>query len=260
MENGKVSKCVSHNKGRFAFGTVLVLIGGLFLLFNFGIISPELKRVLISWQMLLIVIGLGHLLYLKFRSAIIWLTIGGFLIIPRLIEAYPDCFPGLNADFTSIYWPVLLVIAGVLVIFSILFRPKQDKYTFSCDTSGKHHTGRSTERINTNSSFEKNVIFGEGEYIVLDPEFKGGKINSVFGGTNLDLRKTTLPEGETVLEITAVFGGVVILVPHDWFIDIKVDAAFGGVSDERFDSRNMDESRKLIIVGSCVFGGLELKN
>ena len=260
MENNKSSKCNSHNKGRFAFGAVLVLVGCLFLLFNFGIIPSELKSVLFSWQMLLIVVGLGHLFCLKLRSACIWLAIGGFFLMPRLIKVYPDLFPNLSPDFVSIYWPVLLIIAGIFVILEIMFHPKREKHAFWSETSGRWYGKRSTERIRTDSSFEKNVVFGIGEYIVLEPEFKGGEINSVFGGTNLDLRKTTLPEGDTILEVNAVFGGVVITVPQDWLIEIKVDAVFGGVNDTQLSNENTDNSRKLIITGACVFGGLELKN
>ena len=261
MENNNLSKkCGSQSKGRFLFGTVLVLAGCLFLLLNFGIISHEFKHIIISWQMLLIVIGLCQLFNRKFDSGVVLITIGGFFLMPRVIRIYPDCFPTLSPDFVSVYWPVLLIIAGVLVICKILFYPKSDKYAFKCNTSGKSHNRRSTEWIGTDSSFEKSVVFGEGEYIVLEPEFKGGKINTVFGGSSLDLRKTTLPEGETVLEISAAFGGITILVPHNWLIEIRVNATFGGVSDDRFGSENMDDSRKLIITGSCVFGGVELKN
>ena len=49
--------------------------------------------------------------------------------------------------------------------------------------------------------------------MVVDDEFKGGTVQAIFGGIELDLRKTHLPEGETMLHIEAIFGGVELFVP-----------------------------------------------
>jgi predicted membrane protein len=98
------------------------------------------------------------------------------------------------------------------------------------------------------------------EQVILDPEFKGGYIETVFGGMDLDLRRTSLPEGETFLNIKAVFGGVEIKAPAEWFIEIRTNSSFGGVSDERYKSQNIDFSKKLIITGEAVFGGITIEN
>ena len=76
----------------------------------------------------------------------------------------------------------------------------------------------------------------------------------------LDLRHTNLPVGETILEINAVFGGIAILVPSDWYIETHLDSVFGGFKDSRDPQDPTDKTKKLVIVGSCVFGGGELKN
>lgn len=111
-----------------------------------------------------------------------------------------------------------------------------------------------------NPGFSKNSVFGSGDHIVLDPEFKGGELNAVFGGITLDLRRTNLPVGETMLDINAVFGGITIYVPVDWFVETHLDAVFGGFQDNRLPKEPADTTRKLIITGSCVFGGGELRN
>ncbi len=81
----------------------------------------------------------------------------------------------------------------------------------------------------------------------------------MFGGITLDLRKTNLPVGETGLEVNAVFGGVTILVPNDWYVETHVDAIFGGFEDKRMPMEPADTTRKLILHGACVFGGGELR-
>ena len=95
---------------------------------------------------------------------------------------------------------------------------------------------------------------------MLDPVFKGGELNAVFGGLTLDLRRTNLAEGETHLEVNAVFGGITIFVPSEWLIETHLDTVFGGFQDNRMPKEPLDPTRKLIIVGSCVFGGGEIRN
>jgi predicted membrane protein len=97
------------------------------------------------------------------------------------------------------------------------------------------------------------------EQVILDPVFKGGMIETVFGGMELDLRRTSLPEGETYLYVKAVFGGVEIKAPEDWLIEIRSEAVLGGVTDDRIKSQNMDHTRKLIIVANAVFGGVTVR-
>ncbi|GHV34166.1 hypothetical protein FACS1894178_1140 [Bacteroidia bacterium] len=75
----------------------------------------------------------------------------------------------------------------------------------------------------------------------------------------MDLRNTTLAEGETYIRMKSVFGGVVLLVPEQWHIEIRTKSIFGGVSDSRMKNGEQDTACKLIIVGENIFGGCEIK-
>ncbi|MBP1677057.1 MAG: hypothetical protein H6Q20_1616 [Bacteroidetes bacterium] len=252
-----------YTKG-LGFGLILMLIGVLFLGFNFGILGPELKRVFFSWPMILVLIGVVNLFKRHFTSGTILLVIGGFFLMPRVISAYPAYFPGMDGGFTYTYWPVLLIIAGILLIISKIFGKNwgfvDNNNDKQCGRHHHHHQNYNYEKYYKNSEFSKNSIFGAGEHIVLDPVFKGGELNAVFGGITLDLRKTTLAEGDTRVDINAVFGGVTIIVPPDWYIETRLDSVFGGFEDKRFKIENPDMTRKLIITGACVFGGGELRD
>lgn len=260
MENEvKNSFRTGYTKG-LGFGLILMLIGVVFLGFNFGLIPEQLRHVIISWPMLLVVIGLGNFLKRHVFSGTILVLIGGFFLIPRFIEAFPALFPGFDGDFTRIYWPLLLIAAGILIVFGRIWGPK---WGFNeCNHKYKHeHRHRREDYSQWNTSgFSKNSVFGSGEHIVLDPEFKGGELNAVFGGITLDLRRTNLPEGDTRLDVNAVFGGITIFVPSDWYVETHMDAVFGGFQDNRLPKEPLDKTRKLIITGSCVFGGGELRN
>lgn len=264
MENEvKNSFRSGYTKG-LGFGLLLMLAGVVFLGFNFGLIPHELRHVIISWPMLLIFIGVVNYFKRHIFSGTILVLIGSFFIIPRFIEAYPASFPGIHGDFTHIYWPLLLIAAGILLITGRIFGPKWgfNEWNHHHDPKYRHHHHHkySSEWQGRNEGFSKNSVFGSGEHIVLDPEFKGGEMNAVFGGITLDLRKTNLPVGETRLDINAVFGGVTIFIPNDWFVETHMDAVFGGFQDNRLPVEPTDKTRKLIITGSCVFGGGELRN
>lgn len=253
-----------YTKG-LGFGIVLMLFGIVFLGFNFGFIPRVLEHVIISWPMLLIVLGVSHYLRRKVVSGTILVLIGSFFIIPRFIEAFPAYFPGFNGDFTHIYWPLLLIAAGILIITGKIFGPKWgfDEWNHErhYERRQRRHHQRDYSRYSVSGNgFSKNSVFGSGEHIVLDPEFKGGELNAVFGGITLDLRRTSLPVGETVLDVNAVFGGITIFVPSDWFVETHMDAVFGGFQDNRMPKEPLDTTKKLIVTGSCVFGGGEIRN
>ena len=270
MENEvKNSFRSGYTKG-LGFGLFVMLIGIVFLGLNFGYIPHELRHVIISWPMLLIFIGIVNFFKTKFFSGTILIMIGSFFIMPHIIEAYPAYFPGISGHFTHIYWPLLLIAAGILIILGKLVSPKWGCNDWKGEWHHRNHRHdyrryrhqyRNTSNWSDNpEGFSKNSVFGSGDHIVLDPEFKGGEMNAVFGGITLDLRRTNLSEGETHLDINAVFGGITIFVPSEWNVVTHLDAVFGGFQDNRLPKEPTDKTRKLIITGSCVFGGGEIRN
>ena len=236
-------------------GLGLIAVGAVLLAINFGSLPEGMKSVIFSWQMLLIVIGIFNL---RHRHQLPWgitlVAVGSFFIIPKLAVVYPMYFTGVE-DFTKTYWPLLLIFAGIsFLVFRYFFADyfNAGYWKHKIHQPGKHSSS------NIYGSFEKNSIFGSGEHIILDEEFKGGEINSIFGGMTLDLRRTQLPVGDSYLEVNAVFGGVTLYIPGDWTVISQVDAVFGGFEDRRRIIEPIDGSRRLIIKGACVFGGGEI--
>lgn len=254
MENElKNSFRTGYSKG-IGFGLFLMLIGMLFLGFNFGLIPMNLKSILITWPAFFILVGILSLVKRNFISSYLFLFLGVFFIIPKIM-------PELEGNFFEIYWPVLLIGVGVLILLQKLFGPKCSTDNCKGEWSNYQHKHHHYSKYSNNKGgFSKNSVFGGGDHIVLDEEFKGGEMNAVFGGITLDLRRTNLPAGETFLEANAVFGGITIYVPGEWLVETQMDSVFGGFQDNRITKDSIDTTRKLIITGSCVFGGGELKN
>lgn len=248
--NANYSSLKARNKA-VIISFVLIAVGLLFLSFNFGWINPALKSVIFSWPMIFIVFSIVALIKREFLGFLFWLLLGGFFLLPRLTEAFPVLFPGIDADFMHNYWPVLLIVLGFVFLLKIVFG--RNKHPFK-----KYINESNMEGVD--GRVEKSVVFGGSENIVLDPVFNGGNIDIVFGGIVLDLRKTSLPAGDTVLNTDVVFGGISLYVPDDWKVVSRLDTVMGGFADKRLSAKlAVDSDRQLIIQGDLVFGGCDIR-
>lgn len=239
------------------FGIILITIGAVLLGLNFGYIPQAFKGIIFSWPSIIIVIGLLHM---RRRHQIvwgsIWIMVGTFFLIPKIVRAFPELFPGIGENFAGLYWPLLLILAGLTFIIYKIFYKKNDDWVDYWKTKVQHQTMTTG---NLSSGFEKNSIFGAGEHIILDDVFTGGELNAIFGSITLDLRRTNLPEGgDAHLELNAIFGSVTLYVPGDWVVISQIDAIFGGFEDKRRKIDPADNTKRLIVKGSCVFGGGEI--
>lgn len=252
----------NHQSKKFLFGMLVILAGVVLLGANFGWIQPAIKTVVFSWPMILIVIGLFQISHRSYFSAFVLFGVGVFFLLPELAVAYPALFPGIGSNFKEAYWPLLLIFAGVFILLQLIFPNKWNKLhnqwnrRFEEDWKERKIENYGSK---TDKDFDKNVVFGSVEHIFLDEVLPSGEINAVFGGITLDLRKTKLGEGDTHLEINAVFGGITLFIPADWYVVTKFDSIFGGFSDKRAPQEPTDKTRRLIIKGSCVFGGGEIR-
>jgi hypothetical protein len=64
-----------------------------------------------------------------------------------------------------------------------------------------------------------------------------------------------------VVEVNNVFGGTKLIIPANWDVKNEISAVFGGVEDKRsFNTSIPDSSKRMVLKGSCIFGGIELTN
>jgi predicted membrane protein len=248
-----------NNALPFALGVIAA--GAILLGFNSGVLLHEWKRVFFSWQMLLLVISMSEYARGRFTWGSVLLAVGGFFIVRRLAPLYPDIAASGAGDN---WWPILLIVAGILILGGIFFKKPCRGGWYENSNHGncnRKRNDRNGHRSKATGVIDIEVIFGGCEQVYLDPEFRGGKISTVFGGVKLDLRRTGLPEGMTYLKVESVFGGIEIDAPEEWVIEIRNESVFGGFADKRLPAVNpgYEDGRKLIIHASNVFGGGEIK-
>lgn len=251
------SQSYRHNKvgNGVIFALLLIGAGVLLLCFNTGWFVPVWKSFFFSWPMLLFILGIIHICKSHFTSGLIMAIIGKFFLFSDIAKIYPDSI--VFQQFYSTYWPVLIIVLGLLIFLSIIIRP-------SCFRKRRsrghwHESYIANEQENQDGKINYQFTFSGTEQVFLEPEFKGGNIDVTFGGMELDLRHTSLPDGETFLYVNALFGGVEISAPDNWEIEVRSKSFVGGVSDSRVKNINKDQSKKLILVVKCTFGGIEIK-
>ncbi|MCL2502302.1 MAG: cell wall-active antibiotics response protein [Bacteroidales bacterium] len=255
---------ITHkNKTGHVLFALLVIAAGILLLTSYtGLLSPTVKSIIFSWQTLLIAIGTVLLVQRRNQSLGIILTIIGAVFLLPVI--FGNIYP-FHGNGRALSWAIILILIGIYLLFKVIFGKHHLFFCFHHHgKSSFHHSGnyRTTYTSKDSSEhFERNYVFGGGKEKISTSDFKGGEINCVFGGMELDLSDAQLAEGSHTLEINTVFGGITLFVPTHWKVDIRPTNVFGSFEDKRvqpyFDT---EENKRLIIEITSVFGGGEIRS
>ena len=225
---------------RSILGVVLLLIGAFIILSNLNMIPFYIPHYIFRWPMILILIGV-LLVVSRGRnsSGFILIAIGGVFLFRDIV---PFSFHEIGG-----IWPVILILIGVGLL--IHNRP----------------TGRSEggdEKKNEHDYIDEITIFGGTKKIINSQQFRGGKVSSIFGGSELILNNAVPVKGGAKVEVFTMFGGCVFAVPSDWTVRNEATVLLGGFDDKRnVSSQNISDPEKtLIIKGFVMFGGGEIKS
>ena len=94
---------------------------------------------------------------------------------------------------------------------------------------------------------------------VVTQEFRGGEIEAMMGGGDIDLRSAHMANGTARLEINLIMGGVNLFVPEDWSVEYQGAPIMGSVEDR--SKRPPDASKgRLIITGIIVMSSVIIRN
>lgn len=231
----------SSNK-RIYFGLFLIAIGGFWILERLDLIPDFWDDILISWQMLLIAIGIFSIIGGNKTSGTILIVIGGFFLVPEITT--------IPYELRRIGWPLLIIGVGVILLVTHSRKRNEPPRPESANGKGLDY-------------FDDFVIFGGREVFVNSKNFYGGKTTSMFGGAEYDMRQTELSPNGAIIDCLTLFGGCVFLIPPDWNVKNEVTAVFGAFTDKRGANINpivTDPKKTLVIKGFAAFGGVEVKH
>lgn len=236
-----MEKHIASNK-RIYFGIFLIALGSFWILERLHLIPDVWDDVLISWQMLLIGIGIFSIIGGNKTTGTVLIVIGGFFLVPEIAP--------IPYELRRIGWPLLIIGIGVVLLITHVRKKTEEPPTAEPGKNGMDY-------------FDDFVIFGGREVFVNSLNFYGGKATTMFGGAEYDLRQVNLSPNGAVIDCVSIFGGCGFKVPPDWTVKNEVTAIFGGFADKRGSSINQivaNPSKTLIIKGFTAFGGIEIKH
>jgi predicted membrane protein len=250
-------RCANGAEGQFGIinSRSSNLLTGLFILV-IGVLAlmrtsiPDFPNWAFGWEILLLAFGLFIGLRHNFRGGawLVLVLVGGIFLLRRIYPAF---------SFNQI-WPVVLIVIGLFIIL----RPRRGwKLDRTKKTDGSSDSVFTEDIDYSKDDFvESTSIFGGAKKIVISKNFKGGNLENIFGGTELDLSQADFT-GTAVIELTTIFGGTKLLVPSNWSVKSEAVTIFGGIEDKRKMQTVTEASDKtLVIRGTVIFGGIDIKS
>ncbi|UVW30318.1 cell wall-active antibiotics response protein [Massilia sp. H6] len=237
MQNKLRAKGVTS---QVVLGLLVILVGLLFLLDNLDIIDT--RSAISFWPMLFLIVGTVKLCDTQ--------TLGGQLTGTGLIAlGVILMLDRMNIiDFNwRVLWPLLFIGFGVYTLFKAHIGRRQLSLA-----EVKDQTDAGGESV-----VDVTAILGAFERRVVTPNFRGGEITAVMGGCALDLRHSSI-QGEAVVNVFAVWGGVTLKVPPDWTVILDGTPIMGGFEEKTIAPP--DNSKRLLVRGYAIMGGVEVRN
>ena len=230
----------SFSGKRIWAGTLLLLTGLFYLLYNFNALPFIVPPYVFSWQMAVILTGV-YFLYKSFFKGMLVIVVGTYFILPLTGMIQPIEIEKM--------WPALLILLGVLILFGSGFKKKNKKNITSMKTSVNEEL------------FEITTIMGGDSRQLSSYDFKGGKITAIMGGVELDMTNCYLSKEGCIIDLSVIMGGISLKISREWNIKSEITPIMSGIEDEDQYSNNVhiDPAATIILRGSVVMGGIEIK-
>jgi predicted membrane protein len=237
MENNRSS----FFSPQFILGLMIIAVGVIFMLDNLDIIYAG--SIMRYWPAILVVFGVSKIAQARNASGQLfgWIiaAVGSLMLLDRM-------------DFITFrvwdWWPVVLIIVGLNFLRGS-WRRKQ---------SLAEHPFRDT--ATDSDAYIKNMAMMSGvKRIITSKEFRGGELSALMGGCEIDLREAEMKGNEAVLDVNIIMGGIELRVPMGWTVSVEATPIMGGVEDKSYPPKE-GSTKKLILTGTIIMGGVEVKN
>lgn len=227
---------------QFVLGALVVLLGVLLTLDNLDVIDA--RSVLRYWPLILVIYGAMKIIQPDTNAARFWGFFTAFIGLGLLGDKL-DLFNFRLRDF----WPLFLVALGALMLWRTSARNQMSR-TVSVSRGG--HT-------DSNSYVNASAILGGVVRNVQTQDFRGGEFTAIMGGCDIDLRNAAIANSPAVVNIFAFWGGIEIKIPQHWSVTFEGTPILGGLDDKTF-RQGTEATQQLIVRGTIIMGGVELRN
>lgn len=263
MDNRKNKSSNKSESGRVWAG-LIILIFGIILLAEQLNLNFHIPTWIISWPMVLIVVGIviGGTSNFKNASSYVLIALGVFFIMQR----------EFSFNVWRVFFPLLIIGLGAW----LLVDRKNARLGGRRQRVRRTMAQESTEQADIPEDWDKRMdggsedtraefvsstaIFSEVKKQVFSKNFKGGDIVNVFGGTDINLIQADV-NGPVVIDVFQLFAGTKIIVPAHWTVISEVVSVFGEVDDRRFVySGSKDQRKTVYLKGTSIFGGITIKS
>jgi predicted membrane protein len=217
---------------QLVIGVLLALLGVLLILDNTGV--ADTRFIVRLWPVALVVLGGVKLAH--GRSMGSWIVGGGLIFFGAMLTL--DRLDLIDFRW-RFWWPLILVFLGILMIVR--------QRVQSCSPSTV-----------VSNDLDATAILGGLKHAVRSQQFQGGKITAILGGCDLDLRPAVMRDGEAVINVFAMWGGISLKIPPDWTVVVENTAFLGGVENETHPPAGTE--KRLVLQGTIIMGGIEIKN
>jgi predicted membrane protein len=260
-------KPIHRGSGRIWAGLFLLLVGAVLVLDQMGFPLPDW---LFSWHAFLIALGLFIGFRHNFRGGV-WIIL---ILIGSALEIQ-DYYPYIQLH--RFIFPGILILIGLAFVlnpkggsFGRRHQWKQEwKREWKSEWKQHRHQYRwnypvsaassSREGFSSEDFIDATAFFGGVHKKIVSKNFKGGDIVTIMGGTELDFTQADFT-GVVKLDVVQIMGGTKIIVPAHWEVRSEVTAVFARFEDKRQQPSVSNPDKILIIDGTSIFGGIELKN
>lgn len=248
-------KSTNQKSGKALLGLILLGLGFVLLLRSLDLFF--IPGWIFSWPVFLMIIGvfIGSRQGYHRPSSYIPLGIGALSLINKIV---PDL------DLSRFFWPFVIIGIGAYLIFGRKNPSSESTPIWEKKVDPDNQTQDNQDDKYNSGSFvadrvESTSIFGGIKKNIVSKNFQGGEIVNFFGGSEINLVQADI-KGIVKLEVVQVFGGTKIIVPSNWTVQSEMVAIFGGIEDKRPPQLNAFPDKVLVIEGTSIFGGIDIKS
>lgn len=208
---------------RYLFGIFVLVLAAGFLAQQMGPVQGNalwfVALLAAWWPLFVIAIGLNQLFRRMERP---WGSLAIIAVSMLVLVWTTDNRPHDLAGWVTVVVAILVLMLGLRMMLPRRMRKLESRTTIS---SGG---GRSLRFAHTLKEFQ---VFGGVQFHNESQQFQGGNLRTVFGEYEVDLRGAALSRGGADLQLTAVFGNIVLRVPEEMTVQISGTPVFGNIDN-----------------------------